>query len=541
MNKLIATRKVVIALVLALAFLLAAATGCSHEHDYGADGLCKICKIKCSHTYGEDGLCTVCSKECEHEYYRKICTVCGAEKPPHYDYKAHISETLPVIDIVTDDGDSSWAEGYTNFDPSDPASKDRPYYGCTVSVGNCGTEYELSAKASVKVRGNYTSTYPKKPFRIKFDKKQGMLGLNGGAKCKNWVLLADFKDCSLQRNSMAFYLGQQILGSDDYYCSDFRQVEGRLNGKYWGVYLLAEQQQVNENRVDISEPEEGELNTDIGYLVEYDGYYNLEAPTERFECTYMNNAPLRTYDGSTVFPSLHGFAIKNDVYADDDGISMQQQFIKNYIDYVYEICYKAVYIRKYYTFNEYFTQLVPYSTTTENPVRETVERIVDIRSLVDVYILNEIACDADVAWSSFYMDVDFGADGEKLLRFEAPWDFDSAFGLKDSCASGTGLFAANSANPWLILFINEDWFQNEIKAKWRELYEADVQSGAVALVKSLNYNNKAAYERNFGKWGFIVSGESNQEAAKVKNHSEASAQFLNWLKKRFSYLNSVWL
>ena len=52
MNKLIATRKVVIALVLALAFLLAAATGCSHDHYYGADGLCKICKIKCSHTYG---------------------------------------------------------------------------------------------------------------------------------------------------------------------------------------------------------------------------------------------------------------------------------------------------------------------------------------------------------------------------------------------------------------------------------------------------------------------------------------------------------
>ena len=42
---------------------------------------------------------------------------------------------------------------------------------------------------------------------------------------KSWVLLADYKDCALERNSVAFYLGQQILGSDGYYCSDFRQVE----------------------------------------------------------------------------------------------------------------------------------------------------------------------------------------------------------------------------------------------------------------------------------------------------------------------------
>jgi len=37
-----------------------------------------------------------------------------------------------------------------------------------------------------------------------------------------------------------------------------------------------------------------------------------------------------------------------------------------------------------------------------------------------MYIINEITCDADLYFSSFYMDVDFSKDGNKKLRFEAP-------------------------------------------------------------------------------------------------------------------------
>lgn len=53
------------------------------------------------------------------------------------------------------------------------------------------------------------------------------------------------------------------------------------------------------------------------------------------------------------------------------------------------------------------------------------EQVVDVNSLADVYIINELLCDADVYWSSFFMSVDFGPGGNKKLRFEAPWDFDS--------------------------------------------------------------------------------------------------------------------
>ncbi len=550
-------------------------SGCAHKHKY-ENGVCIVCNQECSHTFSngecgicglecnhdyENGVCTVCSYECEHKYengvcseckivcahnyVNKVCTVCGLPKPPHYDYKAHTAESLPRINITTADGKNDWATTCRIFDMNDLTSKDdRPYYDCKISVDNCEKDYELTnVVAQIKIRGNYTANYPKKPFRIKFDKKQKMLGLNNGAKCKSWVLLADYKDMTLERNSTAFWLAKQILGSDDYYSSDFRQVEVLLNGVYWGVYLLAEQQQVNENRVNITEPEEGDTGAYIGYFIEFDGYYNFERESERFYCNYNNFARLKVRNGGYVSPPGNiGFAIKNDVYFDEgfESDCVQKIFIQKYINLLYKLCYDAVYKHEYYAFNEMKTELIPYTPVTDNPVKETVSKVIDIRSLVDTYILNEIVCDADIAWSSFLMDVDFGYGGDGLLRFEAPWDFDSALGLKDSCASGKGLFAANSNNPWLVLFINEDWFWNGIKEKWQELKEADFLNRTLDYVNGLKTINADEYGRNFDKWTFHIDGECNSMAAQVKNHEEAVAYLCNWINIRFNYLDSQW-
>ncbi len=59
-----------------------------------------------------------------------------------------------------------------------------PYYvGCTLTYGGGDP-----LKCKIKVRGNWTTSYGKKSLRIKFDKKQNILGLHGGEKYKNWVL-----------------------------------------------------------------------------------------------------------------------------------------------------------------------------------------------------------------------------------------------------------------------------------------------------------------------------------------------------------------
>ena len=127
----------------------------------------------------------------------------GTEPPP-----AEQAWTLPILRIDTTDG-------------HDVTSKDH-YKTCTVTLENCSEPMQFEdVTANIRVRGNSTAVTEKKPFRLKFDKKRNMLGLNDGAKCKSWCLMADYYDYSLMRNSLSFRMCQQLL--DGYsFASDCR-------------------------------------------------------------------------------------------------------------------------------------------------------------------------------------------------------------------------------------------------------------------------------------------------------------------------------
>ena len=200
------------------------------------------------------------------------------------------------------------------------------YVGATISVDHCEEKYVLNeASGKVKVRGNYTSSYAKKPIRIKFDKKQPMLGLNKDNSLKSWVLLANWKDSSMLRDASAFYLANAILESDGYYASDFRFVKVYLNGSYNGVYLLVEQQQINKNRINIPESESEEDSEKTGYFLEYDGYYKNEPENQRFTISYND-----VKNGNT------GFTVSNDIMN-----TAQYNFIKKVTQNIWKVVYDA--------------------------------------------------------------------------------------------------------------------------------------------------------------------------------------------------------
>lgn len=451
------------------------------------------------------------------------------ETPPNgFDLSFNLFDEIPRIDVRTADGKMDFATVPNRTNKWD-------YTDCTVSVSNCDEAYELTrVDAGIKVRGNYTADYEKKPFRIKFDIKQSMLGLNDGAECKSWVLLADWKDSSMLRNAVAFYLGNALLGSDGYYCSDFCNVELYLNGQYWGMYLLVEQQQVNDERVDVFEAEEGYRGNDIGYLVEYDAYFNMEDPLYQF--TFKRDyPPMKGMDGQTIQCTQKGYSIKNDI----NGIR-QTQFIAAYIENVFQICYRAAYKNQYYTFNSDYTEIQKGSMTS---CEEAVSAVIDVDSLVDMYILQEITCDYDIYWSSFFMSVDLSASGSKKLTFEAPWDFDSALAIKDACKNGNGYYAANKDNPWLLLLIHEDWFMDRVKARWQEADAAGVFDGALEMIRAYQDEYVSEYAKNYRRWpnmGMNVGGELVPEAQGFRSQSDAANYLYTWLRTRIRYLDRMW-
>ena len=439
-----------------------------------------------------------------------------------------------------------------------------PYYeDCLVTVKDKNDNITIeNADAKVKVRGNWTTTYDKKPLRIKFVEKRNMLGLNDGAEMKNWVLLAEYKDGSMLRDKAALEIARGLLEEDGLYASDAEFAEVEINGEYWGMYLLAELQQINPNRVNITEPATVDYaGTDIGYFLEFDGYFDDEPELQMFHVDYADNAPLVPFDGEggsgremTCLPEGRGdyrndigVTIKNDIISQE-----QHDFISSFVNNTYKIMYEAAYNDAAYVFSEDYSEIVPTSDITPF---EAVDKVVNLESLADMYIISEITCDADIYWSSFFMTADFGETGDKKLTFTAPWDFDSAMGNKDRCADSTGLYAANivpdvngeyeTINPWLAVLMYEEWFTDIIRENWTEAYNSGIFTSACDMIKADTAEYTAAFNRNYTRWNNILKNDAfkmelSKKAKKCRSHSDCSEYLCDWLTKRIDYLNGYW-
>lgn len=130
---------------------------------------------------------------------------------------------------------------------SDITSKTE-YLDATLTLNAYGTAEDVTdAAVSIRGRGNTTWRYPKKPYRLKFPKKTSLMGLQ---KAKNYVLIANYIDATLMKNSLALQLAC-MLGMP--YSNHPVAVNVELNGDYKGAYMLTEKQGINSGSVDIDE------------------------------------------------------------------------------------------------------------------------------------------------------------------------------------------------------------------------------------------------------------------------------------------------
>lgn len=325
--------------------------------------------------------------------------------------------TLPVISL--------------DFDGNPPLQKADDYRDCTVSTLNCNSEYLLTdVDAEVKIRGNSTAEGAKKPYRIKFKSKQGMLGLNDGAKCKSWVLLADYFDYSSMRNYFIYSLGKTF---NNVYAPDVQHVNLYIDGYYKGVYLLTEQTQINKYRINIDE-DNVETSVDTGYLVEADSRALSECvlfdPNDKYASTHQSELEFgvctkaedivaktdycfavtykyrRTSGVSDLQYQL--FAVKNDLSSDKQIAFDQLTFIANYMQTCYDLIFDPDRIYNEGNFSAY----------------------IDIESCVDMFLINNMASLRGGKRSEYYY-IDKSATGDGLLHFGPPWDYDLDCGNYD--------------------------------------------------------------------------------------------------------------
>ena len=423
------------------------------------------------------------------------------------------SEKIPVIYVETKNG----AQVFSKED----------YVTCKVSVYNTAQEYMLQSEAAgIRVRGNSSAYGGDKekilanqvPYRIKFDKKTNLLGLNDGAQCKSWVLLR--ADQAVVRDDVALRFGRAILG-DKYYCSDGQVVHVYLNGELKGNYLLCEQSQVNKHRVNITEPEENYTGTDIGYFVEIDNYAN----SKEHPCFRMNyeQATVTDIEGQTQKFGGAYYSVKSDTYSNE-----QVNFISSYIKNVFYIVYQACEKGQYYEFDKNYKV----KKSAYDNAQDTVEAVMDLDSVVASYIVEEIMHDYDCGEGSFYMCVDFAKESNyKKLTFLCPWDYDwtcfeNAKGRYYAAAFNKEDFIAklgDRSNPWFIILMKEDWFQQKVKEKWTALQKEDLLAKVLKEERDLLIK----YKDDLNRQSKIETGTANA--------------VLDWIEDRIQWLDEEWL
>ena len=349
----------------------------------------------------------------------------------------------------------------------------------------------LSEPGTTRERGNASRSFPKKPYRIKFDKKQHVL--DAPAKAKKWTLINNYGDKTLMRNMLAFELSRRMGMT---YTPYGTAVDVLLNGEYKGCYQLCDQVEINKNRINITEmtskDNEGSALTG-GYFVEIDAY------------AYEEKSWFNSNKGNPV-------TIKS---PDEDSITTQQ---KNYI-------------------KGYF-----------NKMEADWKSYLDLNSFLRHFLVGELSGNTDTYWSVYmYKDRD-----DDMMYTGPVWDFDLAFNndqrtypvnsKTDYIYRSGGSCAGNMRSFTDKIVVNDANAKKQLVEIWDEARQGGLtEENMVAYIDSLESVLQQSQKLNFIRWpmmnqlvhqNFKIWGSYEAE---VENVRDFMKERIDWMDRKLNY------
>ena len=349
----------------------------------------------------------------------------------------------------------------------------------------------LSEPGTTRERGNASRSFPKKPYRIKFDKKQHVL--DAPAKAKKWTLINNYGDKTLMRNMLAFELSRRMGMT---YTPYGTAVDVLLNGEYKGCYQLCDQVEINKNRINITEmtskDNEGSARTG-GYFVEIDAY------------AYEEKSWFNSNKGNPV-------TIKS---PDEDSITTQQ---KNYI-------------------KGYF-----------NKMEADWKSFLDLNSFLRHFLVGELSGNTDTYWSVYmYKDRD-----DDMMYTGPVWDFDLAFNndqrtypvnsKTDYIYRSGGSCAGNMRSFTDKIVVNDANAKKQLVEIWDEARQGGLtEENMVAYIDSLESVLQQSQKLNFIRWpmmnqlvhqNFKIWGSYEAEVENVRDFMKES---IDWMDRKLNY------
>ena len=410
---------------------------------------------------------------------------------------------LPVVYVDTEDC-------------ADIAFKDDEKNANVRVQGNAEFKQQYDGAAKVKGRGNTSWGMPKKPYKVKLDKKTSMFGFG---KNKHWVLLANYIDVSSMRNKTAY----DMSGEFGLNYQDSTWVEVVFNGRFDGTYQLCEHVRVGSTRVDVFDWEEesearGGSEEDLSWVDETDidvtGGYLWELSAE--------------YDEVSKFK----IDVKGDGESDDD------------IPVMFKVPEFAATSTRMMDWSKdfwkdvYASWVSPRNTTSDGS--KSWKDLCDIDSMVSYWLVNEIFGNHDAWYKSRYC---YKAVGGKLT-FGPAWDFDWGLG---SVAVGMGdaakwILARDQSNGWAVSFykewLDDPWF---CLRAWEKYQEMRPKFAALFEGENCTYDKYAEYlaeagEAELARWG---ATRAQSYGDRARTPAEDTAMFKTWMTTRLAWLDTV--
>ena len=387
----------------------------------------------------------------------------------------YVPTKLPVIVINT--------EVSSGMIPRDEYVNGTIRINCDYADGFSGIG---TSSIQIRGRGNSTWKWEKKPYKIKFDKKTSVLGLE---KAKKWVLLANYSDKSLIRNTLAFSAAAFLSGMK--YAPTQYPVDLFLNGRYVGVYSIGEQIEAKKGRVEL---EDNGTDPDTGYLIELGG-----------------TSAGDVWDVTCFFTELSKYA---KIKAPDESTLTVEQ---------------VAYIKDYFTKAE--EAIIAGSG---------YEEYIDIDALIDWFLLHELSYNLD---SSFRRSCYITKDAGGKLTMGPAWDFDLAFGnfTRDKLdGKGWACLYDNGGYlwpNWMTYLLSDQAFITKLSARWEEIGKPLVEY-LISEIDRLYELVSPSAKYNFKVWNILNRKVGYQPYVHVKyNTYELQMTFLKeYITKRAAWM-----
>ena len=429
------------------------------------------------------------------------------------------SENLTAMYLVSEKPSTNgrlWVEA--------SADKSNKAKGSLVMQKENGEIVYNGALTQIKGRGNSTWGQIKKPYQIKTSESVDLLQTgNDSNKSKTWVLLANYFDTTLLNNHYALKIGK-ALGMKSYI--EGTHVDLYYDGEYRGTYMLSEKVEVGKGRVNITDlqkkNEESNEGVDIEKLpvksnttksgIFYTYCANMKSP-EDITGGYLLEMDFeeRAKEEVCYFRTTRGqyVVVKSPEFASKEEMEYISSLYQEYEDAVYNGGVNPSTGKKY---SDY----------------------VDKESIASYYIVNELSKAKDFFTSSAYL---YKNSGEDKMSMGPLWDYDLSFGKsryeshEDEPSMGENIYNTNFGRT----LIQIPDFANTVNTLYGKIYPilTDVILGDKNAVGEDGSIHSVYYEKervakssllNNLLWGNSV--ESEEDINKFISFLSERAEFL---------------